>query len=186
MNLSAKKLPNTAPHILIVGEQGVGKSTLIARLVDELNMPVWGYYTKKESHLADETFGEPVYIYEADKPQTQTDENLVGYCKNRHAVSDIARFDAFAEAHLQIPPTDHLIVLDEIGFMESKAMGFRDAILKLLDGSTHVIAAVKDKDNEFLHEVRKHPNCKCFHITSENRDILYKDVLKYLEIINKP
>ena len=186
MDLSLNISRNTAPHILIVGSKGVGKSTLISRVVDTLDMPVWGYYTQKESCQADDKLGEPVYIYEAGKPRIQTTENLVGHCSNQHATPYVECFNDFAKKHLQTPPTDALIVMDEIGFMETKAENFRAAIIKLLDGKQLTIAAVKDKDTEFLKQVRNHPNCKCFYITPENRDILYKEVMKYLEIINKP
>lgn len=167
-------------HILIVGAKGVGKSTLIDKLVHALNMPVWGFYTKKETHLANPDLGEPVYIYEADKRGIPLPENLVGYCMNQHATAYLERFNAFADTHLQAPPASHVIVMDEIGFMESKAAVFREAILKLLDGDSLTIAAVKDKDTDFLTQVRTHPNCKCFYITIENRDEMFDQVIAYI------
>ena len=38
-------------HALIVGDRGVGKSTLIRRVLAELNRPLFGYETKKEEQL---------------------------------------------------------------------------------------------------------------------------------------
>ena len=49
-------------HALIVGERGIGKSTLIRRVLKELNRPLFGFETKKEDALADEVKGSPVYI----------------------------------------------------------------------------------------------------------------------------
>ena len=40
-------------HALIVGDRGVGKSTLIRRVLAELNRPLFGYETKKEEQLED-------------------------------------------------------------------------------------------------------------------------------------
>ena len=165
-------------HILIVGAKGIGKSTLIDKIITALNMPLWGFYTKKETHLTDSKLGEPIYIYEPDKRGIPLTEHLVGYCSNQHTTAYVERFDSFAKAHLQSPPQDHLIVMDEIGFMESKAEAFREAILSILDGTNLTIAAVKDKNTEFLNQVRNHPNCKCFYITAENRDELYEIVMQ--------
>ena len=39
-------------HALIIGAPGVGKSTLIRRVLAELNRPVFGFLTKKEDALA--------------------------------------------------------------------------------------------------------------------------------------
>ena len=36
-------------HALIVGDRGVGKSTLIQRVLAELNRPLFGYETKKRN-----------------------------------------------------------------------------------------------------------------------------------------
>ena len=74
-----------------------------------------------------------------------------------------------------------IVVLDEIGFMESGAESFRAAILRKLDANVPVIAAVKNVDTPFLRAVREHPNCRCFFIDPDNRDQLYFQVLEYLK-----
>ena len=55
-------------HALIVGDRGVGKSTLIRRVLKELNRPLFGFETKKEEQLEDPLRGCPIYIYDAGKP----------------------------------------------------------------------------------------------------------------------
>ena len=64
-------------HALIVGSPGVGKSTLIRRIRQELGMPVFGYETKKEDLLSDPEKGSPLYIYPAGAPHVQGEDNLL-------------------------------------------------------------------------------------------------------------
>lgn len=166
-------------HILIVGARGVGKSTLIRRVLDALDRPVFGFETKKEDTLADNS-GCPIYIYKAGAPHEQSEENLVGYCKNQRPTTYRDAFDRFAPHLRQALPQNGVILLDELGFMEAASKAFCQAVFALLDGNVPVIAAVKDKDVPFLNEIRSHPNAKCFDITQENRDALFDGVLAFV------
>ena len=168
-------------HALIVGPRRIGKSTLIRRVLQELNRPVFGFETKKEDALADEVNGSPIYIYDAGGPRQQREDNLVGYCKNHHATTLKAACDRYALRLRGPVPEGCVIELDEIGFMEAKSEAFCAAVLSLLDGDIPVIAAVKDKDVPFLQAVRAHPGARCFRITPENRDDLYPEVLEFMK-----
>lgn len=167
-------------HCLIVGARGVGKSTLIHRVLAQLGKPVFGFETKKENWLADDELGSPVYIYEAGKEHVRTSENLVGYCKNRNFAATKAAFDRYAPKLLVPVPKSHVVLMDELGFMESSSEDFCSAVMSLLDGEAPVIAAVKYNDFPFLNAVRSHPNCRVFHITADNRDELYLQVLDFV------
>lgn len=169
-------------HALIVGARGGGKSTLIQRVLKELDQPVSGFLTKKETSLADVQSGSPVYIYDPGMPRRQSSENLAGTC-GAHGFTVIqGAFDRYAQRLLTPVPKDHAVIMDEIGFMESEEKVFCDAVLSLLDGDVPVIAAVKNKAVPFLEKVRSHPKCRCFFITEENRDALYYEVLDFMKM----
>lgn len=168
-------------HALIVGDRGVGKSTLIHRVIQELNMPLFGFETKKETGLADPELGEPVYIYEAGKDRVRSEENLIGYCGKKDRAQFRKTFEGFAPKLREEIPEGSIILLDELGIMESEATEFCSAVLSLLDGETPVIAAVKPKNTAFLQAVRSHDNCRCFYITQENREKLFEEVLAFMQ-----
>ena len=166
-------------HALIIGDPGAGKSTLIRRVAAALGKPVAGYESKKETELEQDGLI-PVYLYEAGQPHVRTGENLAGYCNGRQVFPDIAAFDRFA-SRLQGPAApDTLIILDEIGIMESRSEPFKGRILDLLDGDAPVLAAVKCKHTPFLESVRSHPRARCFYLTEENRETVFFQVLDYL------
>ena len=168
-------------HALIVGPRGVGKSTLIRRILQELNRPVFGYETKKEILLEDPLRGCPIYIYDAGKPHCQTEENFIGYHADRDLDAITGAFDRYAPRLMEKVPEDAVIELDEIGFLEAKSENFCQALLQLLDGDKPVIAAVKDRETEFLNQIREHPKARCFTITQANRDELYEEVLIFMK-----
>ena len=168
-------------HALIVGDRGVGKSTLIRRVLQELNRPVFGFETKKEEQLEDPIRGCPIYIYDAGTPHCRTQENLIGYHKERDIPAITAAFDRYASKLLVAVPEDAVVELDEIGFLEAKSDAFCQAVLHLLEGKNPVIAAVKNQEHPFLEAVRSHPNARCFYINAENRDTLYEEVLAFMK-----
>ena len=168
-------------HALIVGDRGVGKSTLIRRVLQELNRPVFGFETKKEEQPEDPIRGCPIYIYDAGKPHCRVPENLIGYHKERDIPAITAAFDRYAPNLLEPVAENAVVELDEIGFLEASAENFCHAVFHLLDGRNPVIAAVKNREHLFLDAVRNHPNARCFYITAENRDALYEEVLAFMK-----
>lgn len=168
-------------HAMIVGANGTGKSTLIRHVLQALSVPIFGFETVKEDSLEEPDLGSPIYIYEAGKEHIQTSKNLVGYCHKQKSSAIPTGFDHFAPLLLCPPPDRHLIMMDEIGFMESKSELFCQAILSVLDGDIPVIAAVRDKNVPFLETVRSHPKAHVFRITQENRLSLYDELLDFMK-----
>ena len=74
-------------------------------------------------------------------------------------------------------PHNGVIVFDELGFMESNAPRFTEAVLRTLDGAPLVIAAVRNKETPFLNAVRSHPRADVYRIDPENRDRLRETLL---------
>ena len=104
----------------------------------------------------------------------------MGYSKNQHLTIIKETFDRFASCLRSPVPSGHVILMDEIGIMESSSEEFCSAVLSLLDSKVPVIAAIKDKHTAFLDAVRSHPNCKCFCVSAENRDILRAQIAAFL------
>ena len=166
-------------HALIVGEQGVGKSTLIARVRQGLSRTEAGLETVREAALAGDR-GAPVYIYRVGEPRSRSDRNLAAYVRQGGREVFPRVFDRFAGFLEEDAPKGSLIVLDELGFLESASPRFCDAVLRVLDGPVPVIAAVKPADTPFLRAVRGHRNGRVFRIDRENRDALAETVLAFL------
>ena len=163
-------------HILIVGKNGVGKSTLIRALLNEIPLPVYGVITKKEPP-AEGGFC-PVYIHRCGEPRHYTEENRIGLCREGKSIAYPEAFDRFAETMRF--PNDGVVLFDELGFMESGADRFTSSVLDTLDRAPLVIAAVRDKQTPFLDAVRAHPRADVYRIDEKNRDALREQLLMLL------
>jgi nucleoside-triphosphatase len=161
-------------HLLICGEIGVGKSTLIRRLLVHSRRPLAGFFTKRIPTLDGDGLS-PVYIHPAAQSVQERSygpENLVGRCGGGGIFRYPEAFDTLGVKLLYADAGD-LILMDELGFLENEAEKFRCGVLRALDGEIPVLAAVKSRDTEFLEKVRNHPNAEVFRITKQNRDSLY-------------
>lgn len=166
-------------HALLVGAPGVGKSTLIRGLVQQLQVPVSGFLTRKEVGVTHPDLGNPVYFYPLGEAEVRREEHLLGHCKDRCPQVYRETFDRLAPRVADMGG-EKLLVMDEIGFMETCSPDFCRAVLEKLDGNVPVLAAVKDKELPFLEQVRTHPRCRVFYITRENRAELYPQVLAFV------
>ena len=160
-------------HILICGERGVGKSTLIRRLLAESTLPVGGFVTRRLTQ-ADGDGMFPIYLHAAALPPEERPydpEHLVGTCDSRRSIRYPEAFDRLGPPLLT---SGGLLVMDELGFLENDAHLFQAAVLAALDGPVPVLAAIKPKETDFLRRVRQHPCGEVFYITPESREALYQ------------
>ena len=170
-------------HIILRGPRGVGKSTLIRRLLEETHASPGGFVTKKAPPGADGV--SQIHIYPAALSEEQrraADGSCVGACSAGRMLyrrKDV--FDTLGVEYLNDTAGRDVLVMDELGFMEAEASEFQGAVLRALDGEFPVLAAVKDKDVPFLREVCAHPNAQVWNITPENRDALFRELLPLLK-----
>ena len=155
----------TKRHILICGERGAGKSTLIERLLQATARPRFGFVTKMEPAGPDGF--RPVYIHPAGQPPAERvygPGNCVGVCDSRTHRPDPKVFDTLGVRYIEAAQPGGILIMDELGFFEAQAEDFT--------------AAVKSRrDIPFLNAVRAAPLAEVFFLTQENREALYRQLL---------
>ncbi|MHB1453987.1 MAG: nucleoside-triphosphatase [Saccharofermentanales bacterium] len=165
-------------HIFITGAIGIGKSTLLSRLLSLYpEKGIYGFYTKKEAVQPDGK--SRVYIHSAQETERHyNDSNCIAIStadslQVRPQVLETAGIRLLSDI-----PLKSLVVMDELGIFETEAPLFCNRVLLVLDGDCFVIGVVRDSDTPFLDTVRNHPEVALYRMTMENRDILY-DRIRY-------
>ena len=171
-------------HILICGARGVGKSTLVDRLLEECTLPVSGFRTKATPR--DDAGLFHFYIHHAGSHEWRfSEENHIGSGNEQGRQINASIFDTYGIACLDANHGE-IIVMDELGFMESDAKSFCDAVLRCLDGDIPVLATIKTKEDVvFLNRLRSHSNVTLCIITEDNRDELYSRLVPIIRQWNK-
>lgn len=169
-------------HILICGKRQVGKTTLVNRVIEAIDRPVYGFRTKVSA--PDENGVRQVYMYPAgkhiasDDPEYMTAENHIGDTCRKVLSVNTEVFDRMGVSLIRSANKDGILVMDELGFMEENAKDFCDAVLEALDSDIPILATVKDTDKNcrFLEAVRNHPLAEVLMIDEENRDEVFRCV----------
>ncbi|MBR6574301.1 MAG: hypothetical protein IKK61_04855 [Clostridia bacterium] len=169
--------PSSLPpqHIVLWGQRGVGKSTLARRLLEDWSGPVRGFITR--ASLPDADGFRSIYLHAADDPTPMEQTcNRIGRTNRTEHTMWPEVFDGLGVELLRAQPGS-LILMDELGFLEQDAAGFRRQVLRCLDGNIPVLAVIKHKTHiPFLQEIRTHPRVQLYQVTEENRDDLLTEL----------
>ena len=145
---------------------------MIQRLLSDLALPVYGFYTRRIP-LSDGDCRVYMHAASGEAPPILLAESM-----NRKMHAYAEAFNSCGVELLEAVKDDGIIVMDELGFLESEADLFCRKVLETLSADIPVLAAVKAShaDNPFLIRVRNHPNCLLFTVTPENREQLYEEI----------
>ena len=162
-------------HIVIAGKRHVGKTTLVNRLLEGSDKPLYGFRTAPGSSVRKGY--KSFYIFPAGSAERlESEENHIG---DGNGIDPVAYPDAFDNYGVRClnAERDGIIVMDELGFMEKDAKKFCSRVLELFDGDIPIIATAKfGHDIDFLNKILNHPNADVYYITPENRDELYETI----------
>lgn len=169
-------------HILICGPRGVGKSTLIEKLLAQCTVPTGGFFTRATPR--DARGFHSIYIHPAGTQSlTRSEDNYIGNCNGADRTVYPEVFTRLGVPMLQ-EKESRILFMDELGFMEVASDPFCRAVMACLDGDIPVIAAVKEYDIDFLNQIRSHPKAEVYRISKENRDALYQQLLPIIQCWN--
>ena len=168
-------------HIFLTGDVQVGKSTIIKKTLAALKLrDIGGFRSVSVPDLPDGAMS--VYLIPArDEHPMMGDWNRVGIRKGcGRGIEKIP--EAFERAGVQAlvdAENMPLILMDEVGRMESAAARFSARILELLNGDTPILGVVqKIADTKLTNAIRQHPNVRVLTVTKENREKLAEEVLR--------
>jgi len=167
-------------NILITGLPGVGKTTFIKKVSDELrNFQPVGFYTAEIREKGVRRGFELIGFDGRRGILSHTD--IKGFHRVGKYGVDIRGFEDLLDSIPFLNPATNLIIIDEIGKMECLSHKFRELIIKILDSEKPVIASIALKSSEFIEEIKKRDDVRLLEITKSNRESLVPDVLKLLD-----
>lgn len=162
-----------AQHLFLTGEKGVGKSTLLKKILKELSGPIGGFFTvrrfgvfPKEPDLA------TVHLLRAGTQEGPSEKNLLFVCGQQDPQTK-ERFELLGCQALQSANEARWIVMDEVGPHEEQAQKFREAVLQILDGEVPVLGVLQKADSVFLKEIAEHSAVQVITVTEDDRESIF-------------
>lgn len=163
-------------NLLITGKPGVGKTTLVERLIEEFRgyLRLAGFTTTEVRDPQGERLGFDIVTVGGKRGELAR----VGFQSRirvgRYGVN-LAAFEQLALPELVCRDVD-LIVVDEIGKMECSSGRFRRAVEDALDSQANVLATIGISGLLFLEAIRGRPDVELITVTERNRDTLVSDL----------
>lgn len=174
---------NLIKNFLITGPPGVGKTTLIKHIADNLKdlNPV-GFYTQEIRELGVRKGFELVSFDGVRGILSHTDIDS-NFRVGKYRVD----FNAFENFLDRIPfheASRSLVVIDEIGKMELISRKFIKIVEELLDSDRPVIATIALRGGGFVDRVKKRPDTELFILNRRgDRDKLSSTLAEKIERI---
>ena len=159
-------------HVFLQGPRGVGKSTVIRKTMDMLMtlapLVFGGFYTWNGGN------DDPhIYLKAAMRGREDEIYRIASFDEaNGGLISDIQVFEREGARLLNESGGADVIIMDELGFIESNAPKFRHAVMDRIAGSIPVFGVLRMGDIPWHADIKRHPLVTLFDVMKENRDSL--------------
>ena len=165
------RMPLRYARTLITGTPGVGKTTLIRKLVARLHTESMAGFTTQEIRSGKKRCGFELRGLDGRRGILAHVDLKRRQRVGRYGV-DTAGFDAFLQGLDLLHPRVALVVIDEIGKMELFSSRFQTLVRRVLDSDKSLLASVARRGGGLIREVKQRTDVHLVDVTPGNRDHL--------------
>jgi len=160
---------NPPANLLITGPPGIGKTTVLERVVACLPPAAATGFLTRELRARGVRQGFVIETLDGRSALFASVRFDAGPRVGRYRVR-LAALDAVAVPALAARPGVRLVVVDEIGKMESLSPSFAAAVRAALDSPVPVLGTIARSGGALIAEVRRRSDVTLVDVTHENRD----------------
>jgi len=167
-------------HIFLQGPKNIGKTTVIRETLDLLAarrpLVLGGFFTWNGGT------GDPsIYMRPAEQGKERETYRLAGWDpETGMRVRNLQVFEQIGAPILAHSGGADLIVMDELGYLESDAPVFRQAVLDTLAGDIPVLGVLRLGDVPWHVGIRGNPQVTLVDVCRGNRDKLAQELAERL------
>ncbi|XP_020580826.1 cancer-related nucleoside-triphosphatase homolog isoform X1 [Phalaenopsis equestris] len=178
---------------LVTGPRGVGKTTLVMRVVESLRashpeLNIQGFYTR-EIREGSARVGFEVVTLDGRRGTLATSiasrKSLSWPCVGKYRV-DLPSFETIALPELEVKEGTDLFIIDEVGKMELFSSSFYPAVLRVFESNTPILATIPipkyGRDIPEVSGLRNHPKATVCTLNAGNRDAIKETI--YAQIVS--
>ena len=167
-------------NLLITGLPGVGKTTLIKKLYEELKpLHPAGFYT---AEIREGGIRRGFELIGLDGKRGLLSHVAIEtpYRVGKYRV-DVRGFEDFLEAISFFGASTGIVMIDEIGKMECLSERFKRVLKEILDGEKRVIATIASGGSGLIEEIKIRQDVRLFEMTQKNRGSLLVEILEEIK-----
>jgi nucleoside-triphosphatase len=164
------------PKTLITGKPGVGKTTLVQKVIKRMRSVNMAGFCTSEIRCAGSRLGFELLGLNGGRRTLAHVEIDSQYRVGRYGV-DKDGFEEFLTILDLLNPNVELIVIDEIGKMELFSNRFRNLVRDALNADKQVLATIALKGNDFIREIKQRLDIHLLEVTHANRNRLLEAIL---------
>jgi nucleoside-triphosphatase len=168
-----------ATALLLTGQPGVGKTTVLKRVADGLAGRSIGGFTTGEIRERGERVGFRLENFGGHSALLAHVAIRSGHKVGRYGV-DLAALERVVDEALDSDSGAEVYLVDEIGKMECLSSRFVGAMERLLDSGVPTVATVASKGAGLIERVKQRPDVRVLRVTRGNRESLHAQVLDWL------
>ena len=168
-------------HIFLTGDIQVGKTTVIRNFLSRSGLSADGFMTYWES---DSDGRRSLYLAPYNSDLRADKKYLIardGSQRLLRAEDMKSVFDIHGVEMLNNSGTCNVTVMDELGFLESEAYAFQNAVFERIAGDAPILGVIRSRQTAFLDALRSHPDVETRDVTAENRDAVLNWLLSKRE-----
>lgn len=162
-------------NILLTGPPGCGKSTIIEKVVQRINLPCIGFFTR-EMRERGRRVGFSIATLDGRRG-IMAHIDVQSCCRVGKYGVNLQNIDTIAVPSMVAENDNVVVVVDEIGKMECFSAMFRQTLLRLLDSPNTVVGSIAQKGDAFINAIKKRQDSRLIAVFEKNRDVLAEEVL---------